>query len=52
MNTKKLNKKVNMAIRYEIYNYFYIKNIDEIIKHTVFGVFSKWKHIIEPIYQS
>ena len=33
-----MKKKVNMTIRYEIYNYFYVKNIDEIIKHRVFGV--------------
>ena len=38
MNIKKLNKKVNMTIRYEIYNYFYVKNIDEIIKLFFFGV--------------
>ena len=52
MNKKKINKKVNMTIRYEIYKYFDIKNIDEIIKNRLFYVSFKWKHIINPIYQN
>ena len=32
-----MKKKVNMTIRYEIYNYFYVKNVYEIIK-LFFGV--------------